>query len=113
MDYNGREKRRFVRAEYPCNIYILTAPLHTIKCKTDNIGAGGVKVMIDEKLKISSMVGLELYLSDKPIACKGRVVWVIENKDSGVKNKFDTGIEFYQISEDNRKAVDVFVQSLT
>lgn len=112
MKNNRRERRQFRRANFPCEIDILTAPLHVIKCRTENIGAGGVRVMIDENLPISSFVGLKLYLSKKPIECRGRVVWVVERKVKGKKTKFDTGIEFNQISKEDRKVIDIFVKSL-
>ncbi len=112
MEPKGRERRRFKRAVYPCNIYILTAPLHVIKSQTENIGAGGVRVIIDERIPISSKVGIKLYLSERPIECKGRIVWVVENKDNDHKGCFDTGIEFYQISDEDQKTIDIFVKSL-
>ncbi len=112
MKYSGREKRRFKRANFACKIYILTVPLHTIECRTENIGAGGVRVIIDEELPVSSLVGIELYLSQEPIKSRGRIVWVVEKKVSYQKDKFDTGIEFHQISETDRKTIDIFVKSL-
>lgn len=111
MKDNGRERRKFPRADFPCEIYILTAPLHIIKCKTENIGAGGIRVFIDEELSISSSVGLKLFISKKAIECKGKVVWKVERNESG-QNKFDTGLEFHQISEEDRKIVGLFVKSL-
>lgn len=112
MENNPKEKRKFKRANYPCKIYILTAPLHVISCKTENIGAGGIRIVIDEKLPIASTVGIKLYLVQSPIECKGKVVWVLKRDDGDINATFDTGIEFYQISEEDRKTIDIFVKSL-
>lgn len=112
MKSDGRERRRFKRANYPCRIYILSAPLHVIKCNTEDIGAGGVRVIIDEKIPVSTMVSLELYLSSNPIKSKGKIVWVLTTKDKNDETKFDTGVEFHKISEEDRKVIDVFVKSM-
>ncbi|MCF7916318.1 MAG: PilZ domain-containing protein [Candidatus Omnitrophica bacterium] len=112
MNKRNDERRRFRRAKFPCKIYILTAPLHIIKCKTENIGAGGIRVLLDENLKLHSNVGIKLYLSKEPIECKGKVVWLVERKNNDEVAKFDIGIEFHQISEKDRETIDLFVKSL-
>ncbi|MFO8053393.1 MAG: PilZ domain-containing protein [Candidatus Omnitrophota bacterium] len=112
MKNDPRERRRFRRANFPCKIYILTAPLHVIKCRTENVGAGGVRVLIDENLRVSSLVGLKLYLSKEPIECKGKVVWAVERKNEKKSPKFDIGLEFHQISSEDRQTIDIFVKSL-
>ncbi len=112
MQEKRGERRRFRRANYPCEIYILTSPLRIIKCTTENIGAGGIRVIIDENLPISSTVGLNLYLSKKPIKSKGKVVWAVEKNINKEKAKFDTGLEFRQISQNDRKTIEAFVKSL-
>jgi c-di-GMP-binding flagellar brake protein YcgR len=112
MKNNFEERRRFRRAEFPCEIYILTAPLHVIKCRTENIGAGGVRILIDENLPVSSLVGIKLYLSKKPIECKGKVVWIVKNENDKKESKFDIGLQFHQISQEDRQVVDIFVKSL-
>lgn len=112
MIENNDERRRFKRAKFPCRIYILTAPLHIIKCETENIGAGGIRVLIDENLGIHSKVGIKLYLSQEPIECKGKVVWLVERKKDNKIAKFDIGIEFHQISQKDREIINVFVKSL-
>jgi c-di-GMP-binding flagellar brake protein YcgR len=115
MVWNGIEKRRFVRANFPCKIVISTPAQHTIVTHTENIGAGGIRVIIDEKLEISSMVGLEIHLNNERIKSQSRIVWVIETqKSSPDKNvRYDTGIEFYQINDEDRKIINNFVEAIT
>ncbi|MCF7869675.1 MAG: PilZ domain-containing protein [Candidatus Omnitrophica bacterium] len=112
MKGDPKERRRFRRASFPCEIYILTAPLHVIQCKTENIGAGGVRVLIDENLPLHSIVGLKLYLSKKPIECRGKVVWIVKRKIEEKDFKFDIGLEFHQISSEDRQIIGIFVKSL-
>lgn len=115
MNWNGREKRSFVRANFPCKIIIYTVGKeHIIVSHTENIGAGGVRVIIEECLDISSQVGLELFLGGAQIICKGRIVWVVERSGSNnvEANVWDTGIEFRKISERDRKIVDSFVKTI-
>lgn len=113
MKGNGKERRRFKRVNYSCEIYILTAPLHTIKCKTEDIGRGGIKVVIDENIPLRSLVGLKLYLPDAVVEPKGRVVWVLEKKSENQETTYDTGIEFYLISPEEQNYIDKFMRTIT
>lgn len=116
MSFSGIEKRRFVRAKYPCHIIIYAPKEHTIYTHTEDIGGGGVRVVIEERLVISSLVGLELYIErdTKPIVCKGRVVWVVERESVYRKGFifFDTGIEFVDINESDRETIIDIVESI-
>ncbi|MBN3039626.1 MAG: PilZ domain-containing protein [Candidatus Omnitrophica bacterium] len=114
MDYNGVEKRRFVRANFPCKIIIHSPQEQVITTHTENIGAGGVRVIIDEKLEVFSQVTLRIFLEPEPIESKGRVVWVVERKSSAIDeiDRFDTGFEFFQIKDPDRKAINDLVERI-
>ncbi|MCM8786927.1 MAG: PilZ domain-containing protein [Candidatus Omnitrophica bacterium] len=116
MSWEGIEKRRFVRANYPCRVIIYAPQTHTIFTHTENIGGGGIRVIIEEKLNIGEMVGLELYLFEEkePILCKGRVVWVVEKESRYRKNLFffDTGLEFSEISDADKEIIKRLVESI-
>jgi len=108
------EKRKFVRANFPCKIIISMPQEHVVSTHTENIGAGGVRVIIEEKIDISSLVGLEVYLPKNAISCKGRIVWVVE-KMSAYRDGFvfyDTGIEFYDIQPADKRVINSFVQDI-
>ncbi|MDD4182332.1 MAG: PilZ domain-containing protein [Candidatus Omnitrophica bacterium] len=114
MDYQGIEKRRFVRAKFPCSISIHTLHEHVITTYTENISAGGVRVVIEEKLETSSNVGLEIQINKNIIICKGRIVWVV-NKESPYKKGifyYDTGIEFYEIKENDRRIINDAIEEI-
>lgn len=115
MSWSGEEKRNFIRANFPCKIIIHTPKEHIINSHTENIGAGGVRVIIEENLNISSFVGLDVLLGSMQIICKGRIVWVVEKPDSS-NNEFrfwDTGIEFYEIEEKERTKITEFIHTIT
>ena len=114
MSWNGSEKRRFVRADFPCKITIHTPQAHIVTSHTENIGAGGIRIIIEEKIDIFSVVDLKIYLDDKPISSKARIVWVVERRPPlGHKaSMFDTGIEFYQINEKDRNTIRKLVETI-
>jgi len=101
------EQRRFVRAKFDCKIIIHTPKEHVIVSHTENIGAGGIMVIINESLQVSSVVGLEIYLNGEPIVCSGRIAWAVENQGC-----YDTGVEFTKISEEDRRVIDNLVKSI-
>ncbi|MEI8349306.1 MAG: PilZ domain-containing protein [Candidatus Omnitrophota bacterium] len=114
MDFGGTEKRRFVRARFPCKIFILPSRQHVISTHTENISAGGVRVIIEEQLELATIVGLEVHLKDAVIHCKGRIVWVV-GKESPYRKGVtysDTGIEFYEINEPDRIFIEGFINSI-
>jgi hypothetical protein len=110
--WHGMNRRRFPRANYQCLItlgkkgaqrYILT--------NTENIGLGGICVILDEDAGIFAEVEIELALKDNypPIKCKGHIAWVVKSqaiKSGEVVPKFDTGIEFVNLKEVDRQRVE-------
>ncbi|MDD4293989.1 MAG: PilZ domain-containing protein [Candidatus Omnitrophica bacterium] len=114
MDHANAEKRRFIRANFPCKITINTPKKHLITTHTENIGAGGVRVLVEEEMAISSLVELEVSLPKQAIACKGRVVWNIKKNSSYAEqiSLFDVGVEFFEINQIDKDIVDAFVKSI-
>ena len=114
MNWDGADKRRFVRAEFPCKIIIYVPKEHSISTKTKNISAGGVRVILLEKLDIVSIVGLDIFLNNESVNCKGRVVWSVEKTElaPGGSTQYDTGIEYYQIEDDDRRVINNLVDSI-
>ncbi len=114
MNFEGREKRRFIRANYPCKIIIYTPEKQVIVTRTENIGAGGVRVLIEKELKVSLAVDLEIYFAESPIKCKGRIVWMLpkENLKLDEAKKYDTGIEFYRIASADRSTIAKLIDEI-
>lgn len=123
MQWQGKERRKFVRVKLPCEIVIRIPQKRIFSTYVENISVGGVKIALPEKLRISSMVSLDIYaIKKEPVICKGKIVWVNpvrETFSNGVKKKkasygknFDTGIKFYQLKEKDKQIIKKFVVSV-
>lgn len=114
--WDGINRRKFPRANYKCVITIkkrMTS--RTIATQTENIGAGGICVIIKEDLGLFQGVDLEILLDDNrpPIRCGGTVVWVVK-KSTAKKSTFlyDTGIEFIDIRPEDRERISEVVEEI-
>ena len=100
---------------YDCLISIkkrLTAK--TISTHTENIGAGGICVLLKEDLGLFQGVDVELILGDSvpPIKCGGTIVWVVKKSEPKQKGAYlyDTGIEFIDIRPEDREKISGIVE---
>ena len=83
-----------------------------LKTRTENVGMGGVCVMLEEPLERFDRCKVSLDLRDNvpPIHCTGRSVWVIPSLDiKSSRTSFDTGIEFLDIDEPARQRLHSFL----
>lgn len=108
------ERRKYPRASFFCKIFI-TSPVRMLTSHTDNISVGGIKVILEEKLAIFTTIGLEIFFDrEKPIRCKGKVVWVRE-KINPLERKpllYETGIEFTEIADVDREYIKKIVDAI-
>jgi hypothetical protein len=114
--WDGINRRKFPRANYKCLISIkkrLTAK--TISTQTENIGAGGICVLIKEDLGLFQGVDVELTLDESrpPVKCGGTVVWVVK-KSSPKKGPaiYDTVIEFIDLRQEDREKISEIVEEI-
>lgn len=113
--WNGMNKRAFPRAEYPCKVRVESKDLPQLfETQTQNIGAGGICVILNKELEQLSLVKLEVYLKDRdhPIQCRGKIVWVIKNSKPHQQESFDTGIEFVDLKDEDKKIIEDLVNEL-
>ncbi|OGX36287.1 MAG: hypothetical protein A3C36_03085 [Omnitrophica WOR_2 bacterium RIFCSPHIGHO2_02_FULL_52_10] len=123
--WEGLNRRKFPRANYPCLVVIRNQDApddgehdknSTILTHTDNIGVGGVCVILKQDLKMFSPVELELDLLDlgDHIRCNGKVVWNIRHQNEGGEkpNFYDIGIEFVDISGQDRSRLEHIINRL-
>jgi Tfp pilus assembly protein PilZ len=115
--WQGVDRRRFPRANYPCKIIVKRkGQTERLSTHTENIGIGGVCVILEQKLARFEEVELSLFLKDKssPIHCAARIVWVVEKEAPAgspkVKAQFDTGVEFVKLSEEERLKIEKVVE---
>ena len=120
MEWNGQNRRKFPRILYPCLVRISSTDDSSAICltHTENIGPGGICVILKKEIKMFTPVEIELDLIEdaRNFNAKGRVVWSVRRKAAEeVKPMFyDIGIEFHGLSpKDKQKleeAVDRFIQ---
>lgn len=115
--WNGINRRKFPRANYECNITIKKRLNEKcIATRTENIGAGGICVLINDDLGLFQGVDVELRIDDgvDPIKSGGTIVWVVKKVDPDHKEKFifDTGIEFIDIRPEDRDRISAVVEDI-
>ena len=117
-NWDGLNRRKFPRVHYPCLVIIKGADekAEAILTHTENVGLGGVCVVLRKSIKIFTPVELELDLLDfaDHIRCKGKVVWnVRRTNDSSAKPlHYDMGIEFEYLSDKEKDRLITVVQNL-
>jgi len=111
------EKREFVRLDLNVKvdwkrIGATSEPTAEFTNETKNISAGGLCLVVNEKLEAGEelQIGMELP-SGEIIDVKGRVVWVSEYEIFGREQEkiYDVGIQFMNISKKERKEINEFV----
>jgi len=116
--WEGLNRRKFPRVNFPCLVTVRQNldEKDMILTHTENIGVGGVCVILKKNLKMFAPVDLELDLVDgsEHLTCKGKVVWSIRRKgDEAIKPFFyDVGIEFLDLAKDDAKRIEETVQYL-
>ena len=115
--WDGINRRKFPRGNYKCLISIkkrLTSKI--ISTETENIGAGGICVMIKDDLGLFQGVDLELYIGtgdNPPVKCGGTVVWAVKKSQAKKgEHLFDTGIEFIDIRPEDREHITGIVEEI-
>ncbi len=120
-NWDGLNRRRFPRANYPCLVVISRERKDSnerdiILTHTENIGVGGVCVILKQNIERFDSVDLEVDLLDLEdhIKCKGKVVWNIQRKSSEKKKPlfYDIGIEFSDLSPKDKKRLEDIVNRL-
>jgi hypothetical protein len=117
MNSQEQERRKFPRAAFLCKIAV-GSPIRWLTSHTENLSAGGIKVILDEKLNVYTTVGLEIFFEkDKSIKCKGRVAWVEEEVNplemASEPIIFITGIEFAEISDNDKQYIKRLIKVLS
>jgi len=102
------ERRKFPRINIACNVTVIFGErLLLFNAHADNLGNGGLRVILEERLHIGTLVELELFLAgnQKPLKCKGEVSWIKEKSSAGHKSFFNTGIKFVELNDSVREEI--------
>jgi c-di-GMP-binding flagellar brake protein YcgR len=113
---NGQEKRKFVRLSALVDVIYNKRTLTQNELSiTRNISRGGICLIAYDELNEQDVLDLKLYLpEDKtPIRAIGKVVWVKEFIIGSIEEgkRFDVGIEFMDIKEEDANRVNKYVFS--
>ena len=116
MAWSGLDQRGFPRIAVQCDILIREGSTEVIKTKTENLGGGGVCVILGQPLEKFSKVRLRVTLepgqASGTIACDGRVVWTVRSKDPATQRlSYDTGIEFVNLAGGDETAILRFTEA--
>jgi len=109
------ERRKFPRVTYPCKVVLSTGEeKEEFALHTENISSGGVRMILQTKAEINDSVDLDVVIGEKHIKSKGRVVWVLDVTTPGSEgpNLFDTGIEFTQLTAEDREFLGKLIEQL-
>lgn len=112
MTWKGLDQRAFPRLSAKCDLIIHDRIGGTIKAKTQNLGLGGLCVILDRAVEKLSQVRLRLMLAETipPVQCDGRVVWMVRTKEPALnKAAFDIGIEFLNLNPTDREQISNFI----
>jgi Tfp pilus assembly protein PilZ len=118
MTWDGLNRRRFPRVIYPCLIKISSGDqsLENILTHTENVGIGGVCIIVKKEIKLFTDVEVEIDLLDTGdhIVSKGKVVWAVRRKSiEEFKPMFyDLGVEFVDLSGKNKEHLKVTIERI-
>lgn len=104
MPWRGLDQRRFPRARHQCVVSLRQASARpSVAVSTENVGVGGICVLMHQGLDIFAPVDVELVLGDgaPPLTCRGMIAWVVRRREMDRPPLFDTGIEFVGITPDD------------
>lgn len=112
------EKRRFVRLDVRVKVdyEIVQSPQEKFKSFTKNLSQGGICLFLDNYLKKDTLLDLKLHVPDQtqPLEATGKIVWIDTFKigDKDAKEHFEAGIEFVDISQEDKDKIGKYVFGL-
>jgi len=117
--WDGLDRRKFPRVNYPCLVIVRDngkKEKDIILTHTENVGVGGVCVILKRNIEMFEPVEVELDLLDleSHIKCDGKIVWNVKRKMDEKKKPlfFDVGIEFVNIKSRDQVRIEDIVKRL-
>lgn len=116
--WNGKERRRHLRFKKVLEVnYTVEKKPHLKNGKTVDISEGGVKLLLDEKLREGVILALKIALPNSKMMAEieGDVVWSSEaqDKDPSGKRLFHSGIRFFAMREPSGTNLVDYIRSLS
>ncbi|MDD4956030.1 MAG: PilZ domain-containing protein [Candidatus Omnitrophica bacterium] len=117
MGWQGINQRQFPRISCKCHLNLICdGEEKEIEAYTENIGKGGVCVVLEEDLGLFKAVSVRMMVPGQKngLNCRGEVVWVVKKRPVNVKNKvlFDTGIEFRDMTDEDSAFIEQILNNI-
>ena len=114
MEWDGINKRRFIRINFPYTIHLHWNSDVSVSAYTEDVSSGGIRVVVKKKLEVSTVLDLEIYLSQIPIVCKGKVIWIKDKENFMLEGTkfFDVGIALCDIDDEQRNIFNNCIKDL-
>ena len=113
--WDGFNKRKFPRIDLRCEVILRDRPQGRIlQGRTENVGAGGICLILEELLERFSLVTLRLELDTHLpwLESLGKVVWIVPSQEvTSGKKAYDTGIEFVNMDPGHQELIRSYVES--
>lgn len=106
-NWDGLNRRKFPRVNYPCLVVIKSgeSAKDVILTHTENVGVGGVCVILKKGIEVFTAVEVEIDLLDlgNHIRCPGKIVWNVQRKVESNKKPlfYDIGVEFNNLPDED------------
>lgn len=117
--WNGINRRKFPRVHHKCTLHIKKNDSEKmILTTTENLGEGGICVVLKEDLGLFQGVNLELELNDgesSSVSCSGTVVWVIKKRIPERMHEmcYDIGIEFVDMGDESKQRISKIIDKFS
>ena len=113
--WDGFDKRKFPRVNLRCEVTLRgESQGQTLRTQTQNVGAGGVCILLERSLERFTPVSVRLELDPNLpwIESVGKVVWVVPSREGAAKREsFDTGIEFVGLDPGHQDLIRSYIEA--
>lgn len=108
MEWDKINRRRSIRVKMPFTIHIYFGRKDPISTYTEDISREGVKIVNKQKINTGSEVKVEIFTSEVPVVCRGKVVWCRKKKSKCFKNTFvyEMGLELSEVNSKDRLVLE-------
>ena len=115
MVWEGIDKRKFPRIRYRCLIRVSRNGQEEVtETFTENIGLGGISVVLKESFGLFEAVSLEIFIDGSVVKCDGTIVWVVKKHPMKEEEivMYDTGIEFHNMDAEGKTNITRLVEDI-
>jgi c-di-GMP-binding flagellar brake protein YcgR len=116
--WNGQERRKSLRINASLVVRYSIEKRYSINSgKMKDVSSGGMRLILNEKLKEEAFILLEFDLPDgkEIIKAEGKVIWSsgeFGERDESGKRLFQTGIQFVNIKAEGKKRLVTYIEKI-